>query len=105
MTGTRLETILALAEESPTEPMPQYMAGNELLNDGQPRRALEYLARYVEMLPGGDLGAAYRLMARAHVELGEVEPAREMFEAGARAALAHGHRDLAVAIRDEMAQL
>lgn len=98
----RLEMILRLAAENPAEPMPHYMAGNELLNAGEPARALEFLGRYVEMLAGGDVGAAYRMMARAHLALGNAGAARESFADGIRAALAHGHGDLAAAMRDEL---
>ena len=98
----RLETILALADENPTEPMPQLMAGNDLLNSGEPARALEYLRRHVELLPGGDVGAALRMMARAHAALGEEAPARETFHRAIEAALAHGHGDLAATIREEI---
>ena len=101
----RLEAILALVAENPDEPIARYMAGNELLNEGQPARALEHLRRYVELLPDGDLGAAWRMIARAHAGLGEPERAREAYEEGIRAALAHGHGDLAAAIRQEAAEL
>jgi predicted Zn-dependent protease len=101
----RLQTVLALADENPAEPMAQYMAGNELLNAGLPARAIEYLTRYVSMRAGADLGAAYRLIGRAHAELGQREAAREAFQAGIESALAHGHSDLAQAIGDELESL
>ncbi len=100
--SSRLATILGLADENPQEPMPQVMAGNELLNAGEPARALEYLGRYVALLPGGDLGAAYRMMGRAHLALGDRQASRRAFEQGLGSALAHGHGDLAGAIRQEM---
>jgi predicted Zn-dependent protease len=100
--STRLATILGLADENPDEPMPQVMAGNELLNAGQPTRALEYLERYVALLPGGDLGAAHRMMGRAHLALGDRQASRRAFEQGLESALAYGHGDLAGAIREEM---
>jgi predicted Zn-dependent protease len=100
--STRLETIVGLADENPNEPMPQVMAGNELLNAGEPARALQYLERYAALLPGGDLGAAYRMMARAHLALGDREGARRAFELGLASALSHGHGDLAAALKDEM---
>ena len=97
--------ILRLVEENPTEPMPHYMAGNELLNAGEPARALEHLRRYVEMLPAGDVGAAYRLMGRAYAELGDAAGSRRAYEAGIRAAQSHGHGDLAAAIREDLESL
>lgn len=102
---SRLDTILELAADNPDQPMPQYMAGNELLNAGQPGRALGHLRRYVAMLPGGDVGAACRMMGRACLELGDVDAARSAFAGGIEAALAHGHGDLAAAIRGEMESL
>ena len=101
----RLKMVLELVADSPDEPMPRYMAGNELLNLGEPEPALEHLRRYVEMLPGGDVGAAYRLIGRAHAQLGEPEGAREAYAEGIRAALRHGHGDLAEAIRQEVESL
>lgn len=95
--------VLGLVAENPEEPMVHYMAGNELLSTGDPARALEHLRRYIAMLPKGDLGAAYRLIGRARAELGDLEGAREAFDAGIRAALAHGHGDLAAAIEEELA--
>jgi predicted Zn-dependent protease len=100
--SSRLETVLSLADENPDEPMPQIMAGNELLNAGEPARALAYLDRYVALLPGGDVGAAYRMKGRAHHLLGEAEAAQLAFGSGLASALAHGHGDLAQAIREEM---
>lgn len=100
--SSRLEIILSLADENPAEPLAQYMAGNELLNAAQPARAVAYLDRYVALLPGGDLGAAFRMLGRAHRELGDLEAARGAYEQGCRSALAHGHGDLAEAIRAEM---
>jgi predicted Zn-dependent protease len=99
---SRLEMILELAAENPDQPMPHYMAGNELLNAGDPERALEHLRTYVRMLPHGDVGAAYRLIGRACLAVGDEKGANEAFAAGIRAALAYGHGDLAAAIREEM---
>ena len=98
----RLRMILELVAENPDEPMPRYMAGNELLNAGDLAGAAAQLTRYVEMLPDGDVGAAYRLLGRAYQALGDEAAARQAFASGVRAALAHGHGDLADAIRDEM---
>lgn len=99
---SRLDMILSLVAENPDEPMPRYMAGNELLNAGRPDAAVEHLRRYVEMLPDGDVGAAYRILGRAYAELGDADRAREAYRAGVDAALAHGHGDLAAAIREDM---
>ncbi|MFN2433030.1 MAG: tetratricopeptide repeat protein [Gemmatimonadota bacterium] len=99
---SRLEMVLELVAEHPGEPMPRYMAGNELLGAGDFAGAVAHLRRYIEMLPEGDVGAAYRLLARAHRALGDEPAARESFAEGIRAALAHGHRDLAEAIRGEI---
>jgi predicted Zn-dependent protease len=98
----RLQMILELVAENPDEPMPRYMAGNELLNAGDHFGAVAQLTRYVEMMPEGDTGAAYRLLGRAHRGLGDEAAAREAFAEGIRAALAHGHGDLAAAIREEL---
>ena len=102
---TRLEMILSLVAENPEEPMPHYMAGVELLNAGDPARAAEHLQRYIDMLPGGDVGAAYRTLGRAHAMLGNREATRQAFEDGLQAALAHGHGDLAEELRGELAAL
>ena len=102
---SRLDMILALVAENPDEPMPYYMAGNELLNSGDYERAVEHLRRYIGMLPGGDVGAAYRMLGRAYVGLGDADAARAAFEEGIRAALAHRHGDLAQALREELATL
>lgn len=102
---SRMEMVLELAAANPQEPMPQFMAGNELLNAGEHARALEYLERYVSLLPGGDVGAAYRLMGRAHLGMGDREGAKDAFAEGIRAALAHRHGDLAEAISQEVEAL
>jgi predicted Zn-dependent protease len=102
---SRLEQVLALAAENPAEPMPHYMAGNELLNAGEYEQAIEHLQRYVDLLPGGDVGAAYRMLGRSYAGLGDSLRAREACAAGARAARAHGHGDLAAAIEKDAAGL
>jgi tetratricopeptide (TPR) repeat protein len=102
---SRLEAILDLIEESPDEPMPRMMAGNELLNAGDYEGAIQHLERYIELLPNGDLGAAYRMLGKARAGRGDLDEAREAYERGVAAALAHGHRDLAQAMQQEMAEL
>ena len=97
--------VLGLVVENPDEPLPRYMAGNELLNAGDPGGAVLHLTRYVEMLPGGDVGAAWRMLARAYAALGRDDEAREACQAGIRAALAHGHGDLASAIEGDLESL
>jgi predicted Zn-dependent protease len=102
---SRLEAILDLVEESPDEPMPRMMAGNELLNAGDYEGAIQHLERYIELVPNGDLAAAYRMLARARARRGDLDEAREIYETGVQAALAHGHTDLAQAMQQEMADL
>ncbi|MBA2565675.1 MAG: hypothetical protein H0V09_09675 [Gemmatimonadetes bacterium] len=103
--SSRLRRVLDLVEENPDEPLPRYMAGNELLNSGDAEGAVEHLIRYVEMLPGGDVGAAWRMLGRAYVALGREDEARSACEAGIRAALAHRHGDLAAAIEHDLESL
>ena len=102
---SRLQRVLDLVAENPDEPMPRYMAGNELLNAGDYAGAVDHLRRYVDMLPHGDVGAAFRMLGRAWLGLGDEAAARNAFLAGIEAALAHGHGDLAEAIREELAAI
>ena len=45
------------------------------------------------------------MLARARARRGDLDEAREIYETGVQASLAHGHTDLAQAMQQEMADL
>lgn len=69
-----------LLRRDPDNPMVLYSLGTELFKEKRYSEAREYLARAVENKP--DYSVAYRMLGRAHYELGEDAEARRVFAKG-----------------------
>ncbi len=88
MESPRSEMFRKLLQRDETNPMVLYSLGNELFKEGRYAEARDYLRRAVEHKP--DYSVAYRVLGRAHFELGEDAEARDVFERGRRVAEANG---------------
>ncbi len=88
MDSPRTEMFRKLLQRDASNPMVLYSLGNELFKEGRHAEARDYLRRAVEQKP--DYSVAYRVLGRAHFELGEDAEAREVFERGRRVAEANG---------------
>ena len=88
MNASRKEMFRKLLERDPNNPMVLYSLGNELFKEGKYPEARDHLRRAVENKP--DYSVAYRMLGRAHYELGEDAEAREVFERGREVATENG---------------
>ena len=88
MESPRTEMFRKLLQRDDTNPMVLYSLGNELFKEGRHAEARDHLQRAIEHKP--DYSVAYRVLGRAHFELGEDAEAREVFERGRRVAEANG---------------
>ena len=88
MNASRTEMFRKLLERDPNNPMVLYSLGNELFKEGKYPEARDHLRRAVENKP--DYSVAYRMLGRAHYELGEDAEAREVFERGREVATENG---------------
>ena len=88
MNAPRTEMFRKLLERDPNNPMVLYSLGNELFKEGKYPEARDHLRRAVENK--SDYSVAYRMLGRAHYELGEDAEAREVFERGREVATENG---------------
>jgi uncharacterized protein HemY len=88
MNASRTEMFRKLLKRDPNNPMVLYSLGNELFKEGEYPEARDHLRRAVENKP--DYSVAYRMLGRAHYELGEDAEAREVFERGREVATENG---------------
>jgi uncharacterized protein HemY len=88
MNASRTEMFRKLLERDPNNPMVLYSLGNELFKEERYPEARDHLRRAVENKP--DYSVAYRMLGRAHYELGEDAEAKEVFERGREVAKENG---------------
>ncbi len=88
MNASRTEMFRKLLERDPNNPMVLYSLGNELFKEGKYPEARDHLRRAAENKP--DYSVAYRMLGRAHYELGEDAEAKEVFERGREVAKENG---------------
>jgi uncharacterized protein HemY len=88
MEASRTEIFRRLLEKDPDNPMVLYSLGSELFKEKNYLEARGYLARAVENKP--DYSVAYRMLGRAHYEIGEDAEARRVFERGREVARENG---------------
>ena len=84
----RSEMFRKLLQRDEKNPMVLYSLGNELFKEGNYAEARDHLRRAVEQKP--DYSVAYRMLGRAHYELGENAEARDVFDRGRGVAEANG---------------
>lgn len=86
-TVTALEKMLAAGRDSA---LLRFGLGNAYLDAGDAAQAALHLARCVEF--DANYSAAWKLLGKAHVALGEAEAARAAWEQGLEAARRHGDK-------------
>ena len=88
METSRAEMFRKLLEKDPENPMILFSLGNELFKEGEYAEARTHLRRAVENKP--DYSVAYRMLGRAHYEIGEDAEARRVFARGRAVAQENG---------------
>ena len=92
MTTTRIEALLQLLGQDPSDGTSHYMLGNEYFKAQKYADAVQTLRRYLQL--SDDEGAAYRLLAQSLERLGDPEGVRRAYRDGLAAATRHGHQPL-----------
>lgn len=88
MGASRAEMFRKLLDRDPENPMTLFSLGNELFKEEKYEEAREHLRKAVENKP--DYSVAFRTLGRTHLELGEYEQARSVFERGREVAQENG---------------
>ena len=92
MTASRIEALLALVAQDPSDGTSHYMLGYEYFKAQKYPEAVRTLRRYLQL--SDDEGAAYRLLAQSLEQLGDVEGTRTAYQDGLAAATRHRHQPM-----------
>jgi uncharacterized protein HemY len=92
MTNSRIDTLVQMLAQDPSDRTLHYMLGNEYFKAQKYSQTVEVLRRYLQS--GDDEGSAYRLLAKSHERLGETEEARKVYREGIVVAERHGHQPM-----------
>ncbi len=93
MTNSRIESLKALLEKNPNNPLGRYGLANEYFKLGIYEEAVVEIKKYLELKD--DEGAAYRILAEALLKLGRREEAKDAYREGIASAERHGHPGMA----------
>lgn len=103
MASSRLDTLRAMVEAEPTNPLARFGLANELMKAEDYEAAITAFNEYLSM--HDDEGAAYRLLAQANEKLKRFENAREAYRKGAEAATRHHHPGMAAEFEERLDDL
>jgi predicted Zn-dependent protease len=103
MASSRLDTMRAMVEADPTNPLARFGLANELIKTEDYEGAITALNEYLAIHE--DEGAAYRLLAQANEKLKRFDHAREAYRKGAEAATRHHHPGMAAEFEERLEDL
>jgi Flp pilus assembly protein TadD len=92
MTTSRIEALLTLVAQDPSDGTSHYMLGHEYFKAQKYPEAVRTLRRYLQL--ANDEGAAYRLVAQSLERIGDIEGARTAYRDGLGAATRHHHQPM-----------
>ena len=92
MTTSRIDTLMRLLAQDPTDGTTHYMLGHEYFKAQKYAEAVAALQRYLQLAE--DEGAAYRLLAQSLERLGRIDETHQAYRDGLAAATRHGHQPL-----------
>lgn len=87
----------------PTDPRARFGLAVEYERAKMWSEAAAELERYLEM--ADDEGNAFGRLARAYLQMGNTDAAREAYRRGIAAAQRHGHPTLAMELEDELEEI
>jgi predicted Zn-dependent protease len=93
MTASRIDVFEQILQSDPANTAVLFGLAKEYEKAGRDADLIEALKRYLEN--ADDEGNAYGMLARAYERLSRRSEAREIYQRGAEAALAHGHPSMA----------
>ncbi len=100
MSGSKIETLKALVEKNPNNPLGRYGLANEYLKLEMYEEAIEHIKAYLKLKE--DQGAVYRMLGEALLKLGRKEEAKEAYRNGIEAAQRHGHPGMAAEFEETL---
>jgi len=93
MSNSKIETLKALVEKNPNNPLGRYGLANEYLKLEMYEEAINEINAYLKLKD--DEGAVYRILGEALLKLGRKEEAKEAYRKGIETAHHHGHPGMA----------
>ena len=93
MNETRLESLKALVDKNPNNPLGRYGLANEYIKLEMYGNAIDQINEYLKIKD--DEGSAYRLLGEALLKLGKKNEAILAYKNGIEAANRHGHPTMA----------
>ncbi len=93
MADNKLEMLKAMVNKDPENPLARYGLANEYFKLKMFDEAVAQLNKYLGIKD--DEGAAYRMLAQCHTELGDTDNAKAAYKKGIEAATKHGHPTMA----------
>lgn len=100
MSDSKIETLKALVEKNPDNPLGRYGLANEYLKLEMYEEAIEQIAAYLKLKD--DQGAVYRMLGEALLKLGRKEEAKEAYKKGIETAERHGHPGMAAEFEETL---
>ena len=102
MSSDRIRALEALSRSRPDDPRLKFGLALEYLNAGRRAEGIQALREYLSI--ADDEGNAWGRLGHALREEGQLQQAREAYEAGVEAALAHGHPTMAEEFQEILAE-
>ena len=93
MGSSKIDTLKALIERDPENPLGRYGLANEYFKSGMYGEAIAEIHEYLKIKD--DEGAVYRMLAECYMGCGDTEMARDSYVKGIEAANRHGHPGMA----------
>jgi E3 SUMO-protein ligase RanBP2 len=100
MSNSKIETLKALVEKNPDNPLGRYGLANEYLKLEMYEEAINEINAYIKLKD--DEGAVYRILGEALLKLGKKEEAKEAYRNGIEAAQRHGHPGMAAEFEETL---
>jgi predicted Zn-dependent protease len=93
MTTSRIDVFNQILQNDPANTAVLFGLAKEYEKAGRDDDLIETLKRYLKA--ADDEGNAYGMLARAHERLNQRDAARDVYQQGVAAAMAHGHPSMA----------
>ena len=100
MSNSKIETLKALVEKNPDNPLGRYGLANEYLKLEMYEEAIMEINAYLKIKD--DEGAVYRILGEALLKLGRKEEAKEAYRKGIETAHRHGHPGMAAEFEETL---